>query len=77
MIPRPRLRNLWAIRQGQALSQEALAKRSGVAASSITRLETGQTGANPKYDPKASDALGVHRKTSSAIAADDGAVIPS
>ncbi len=53
------LRGLRAFRQRAVLSQEELARKSGVARDTISKLETGQRGAYPTTVRKLAAGLGV------------------
>ncbi len=53
------LRGLRAFRQRAILSQEELARKSGVARDTISKLETGQRGAYPTTIRKLAAGLGV------------------
>ena len=53
------LRGLRAFRQRAVLSQEELARKSGVARDTISKLETGQRGAYPTTIRKLAAGLGV------------------
>jgi transcriptional regulator with XRE-family HTH domain len=55
----PKLPQLRRLRNETALSQEELAKRSGVSRATIADLEAGKRGAQPRTLRKLAGALGV------------------